>query len=108
MKNISISEQVGCGNFAGETPEEQEYAANKYAELMEKFLLDYCKNEFPEYDVEIDFYVDDVSGCTRTLSVDVEYKIGDERDWERSKKIEEAIVFEGEQHAERIVDEIYL
>ena len=109
MKKITITEQVGCGNFAGETDEEQKNAAIKYAEMMEQYLIGYSKREYPGYEINVNFSVENVSGCTRQLSVSVEgYDFDDECASCAAREIEADIIFVGERYAEKIASDIYL
>lgn len=72
VTKISIYEQVGTGNFAGETDVEQHNAANNFSRILTEKMTEYCTENYPDADLDIKFNVENVSGCCQEFTVHVE------------------------------------
>jgi hypothetical protein len=64
--------QVGIGNFAADTDEENERAARKYAALVEAHMREFFEREYPDAEIKIEISVENVSGCITNFSFTVD------------------------------------
>jgi hypothetical protein len=65
---ITMSEQILRGNFGG-SDDEQTAAADKYAELLQERLTDFCNKIYPDAELKFNLHVDNASGCGSGFSV---------------------------------------
>jgi hypothetical protein len=101
---IIMTEQILVGNFAGENSEEQSTAAHKYKEMMESEMKDYCNEEYPEIEIEMDFTIENASGYSRDFEVNFDDIFNRPENYD---EIENDIKFHHDYYAEKISSEIY-
>lgn len=99
---ITMSEQIGTGNFAGDTDEAQGAAAKKFARLVEEKLTEYCNKNYPDAELNFDLSVENVAGCCREFEVSAGNDFSDE-----NSKIEDDIKNEYGFICDKIAEEIY-